>query len=388
MQHDCQEFLALLLDTMHEEINCSNKVKLETSVDCSPSDINNRKDLTISEVTQDSESNADCEINMEVCDVTEIDKTNSDSSNMDLMVSKPSTSSLVQVSDVPNSPCDVNNSTGIGNIIGTVKKEASETNATIYERNTEKMADLLINNKKLDKILNKNELEVVCNTEDQSKIDLKLKCNEKRRIVNVNENIVEKNELAYKLNSVNKIPSIEDFVKVTKTWNTNVLVPEETNNLIKFDSEKFPKHENNRLQETVDNLGQIVDLGPKHGGVKRMKITNIMHEKHKMFEKSSENITSYMALHKRQKVENMDANLESPLPEQEDAVEMEQVPGDEYSEGSSQSSELFTLNSDCQEILVAEEIRRAYRDWDQYKSLNQSVVVDTFHGQFRSSVSI
>ncbi|KAG8188600.1 hypothetical protein JTE90_005955 [Oedothorax gibbosus] len=374
-QHDCQEFLALLLDTMHEELNGSNKVKFKCNEDSSPSDINNRKDLTICEITQDSDTNGVSETNMEISDTSEPDKINSDSSNMDMMVSKPSTSSSVPTSDDINSQCGVNNSTDIVNIIGAIKKVGSESNATLYERNTEKMADLLINNKKLDKILNKNELEVVCNNGDQSKTDLKQKCSEKRMMVNVNENIVEKNELAYKLNSINKIPSIEDFVKVTKTWNTNVLVSEETNNLIKFDSEKFPKHENNRLQETVDNLGQIVDLGPKHGGVKRVKITNILHEKHK-----TENIT------KRLKVENMDANLESPTPEQEEAIEMEPVPGDESSVGSSQSSELYTLNSDCQEILVAEEIRRAYKDWDQYKSLNHSVVVDTFHGQFRSSV--
>ncbi|GFW16891.1 ubiquitin carboxyl-terminal hydrolase 15 [Trichonephila clavipes] len=383
VEHDCQEFLALLLDTMHEELNSSNKGKIKARVEHSFASINNCKDFTSPEASHESEAITDCEKSMDICDVKElISKNIQMGESSTSKTSEPSTSKIQ--TDSTSSMFDVHNSNSVVDVPGTVKmKQVPESNAVIYERNTEKMADLLINNKKLDKILNKNELDVHCVSESQSNCDVKMKTVEK---IEVNENIVEKNELAYKLNSVQKIPSIEDFVKTTKTLNTNVSIVEETNNLFKFDSEKFPKHESNRLQETVDNLGQIVDLGPKQGGVKRVKITNIMHEKHKILEKPSEQLASCTTLHKRLKIENADANLVSSLPEQEDTVDMEPVPGDESSEGSSQSSELYTINSDCQELLVAEEIRRAFSDWDHYKALNQSVIVDTFHGQFRSSV--
>ncbi|GFQ84296.1 ubiquitin carboxyl-terminal hydrolase 15 [Trichonephila clavata] len=382
-QHDCQEFLALLLDTMHEELNSSNKGKIKARVEHSFASINNCKDFTSPEASRESEAITDCEKSMDVCDVKEfICKNIQMGESSTSKTSEPSTSKIQ--ADSTSSIFDVKNSNSVVDVPGTVKmKPVPDSNAVIYERNTEKMADLLINNKKLDKILNKNELDVHCNSESQSNCDVKMKTVEK---IEVNENIVEKNELAYKLNSVQKIPSLDDFVKTTKTLNTNVSVVEETNNLFKFDSEKFPKHESNRLQETVDNLGQIVDLGPKQGGVKRVKITNIIHEKHKILEKPSEQLASCTTLHKRLKIENADANLVSSLPEQEDTVDMEPVPGDESSEGSSQSSELYTINSDCQELLVADEIRRAYSDWDHYKALNQSIIVDTFHGQFRSSV--
>ncbi|KAF8783164.1 uncharacterized protein LOC129963728 [Argiope bruennichi] len=379
-QHDCQEFLAMLLDTMHEELNSSNKGKSKARVEHCFSSINNCKESVSSEASRESEVVTDGEKSMDVFDVKEASTQNIEvGESSSCKSSEPSTSH----SHVTNSMFGANNSKNVSIPCTVKKKSQMESNAAIYERNTEKMADLLINNKKIDKILNKNELDVHCNTESQNQNDIKIKVADKSE---VNENIIEKNELAYKLNSVQKIPTIEDFVKATKTLNTNVLVSEETNNLYKFDSEKFPKHESNRLQETVDNLGQMVDLGPKQGGVKRVKITNIMHEKHKILEKSTEQLASCTTLHKRLKIENMDANLVSPLPEQDDTVEMEPVAGDESSEGSSQSSELYTLNSDCQELLVADEIRRAYSDWDRYKSLNQSVIVDTFHGQFRSSV--
>ncbi|XP_054719745.1 uncharacterized protein LOC129229457 [Uloborus diversus] len=373
-QHDCQEFLALLLDTMHEELNTANKA---SKPDQLTSIFNNCKDT----VCETIKSKYDCEQKENHCDIT--DKVETETNQLAPMTSEES--------DL-NSLCDGNmqSDTAAANNIKTnsnhsQKKDFAE--AAIYERNTEKMADLLINNNKLDKILNKNELDVSLNLENENLCNHKLKAEKKNHILLLNDKDKkpEKNELADKLNAARKIPSIEDFVKDTKTLNTNVLVSDETNNLFKFDSEKFPKHESNRLQETVDNLGQIVDLGIKQGGIKRVKITNIIHEKHKILE-NGEQASSCSALHKRLKIENMDTSLDSPLNEQEDTSDMDQMPCDECSEGSSQSSELYALNSECRVILFAEEIRRAYNHWDQYKLLNQSIIVDTFHGQFRSSV--
>ncbi|GIY97535.1 ubiquitin carboxyl-terminal hydrolase 15 [Caerostris extrusa] len=318
-QHDCQEFLALLLDTMHEELNCSNKGKSKGRIDNPFTSINNCKDFTSSEASCESEMVTDGEKSMDICDVKELtNKIGTMREISSLKTSKPSTSRVL--TDVTNSLFDVNNSRNDLSVSCPVRKKSQvDCNSAISERNTEKMADLLINNKKLDKILNKNELDVHCITEIPNICDVKMKTVEKNE---VNENIIEKNIFVFKLNSVQKIPSIEDFVKATKTLNTNVSVSEETNNLYKFDSEKFPKHETNRLQETVDNLGQIVDLGPKQGGIKRVKITNIMHEKHKILEKPTEQVASCV---KRLKIENFEPV--SPVHEQDDAVEMEPVPG-------------------------------------------------------------
>lgn len=109
---------------------------------------------------------------------------------------------------------------------------------------------------------------------------------------------LEKNELAVCLiNSgigPRKIPTMEDFAKETKTLNTNVLVSEEINNALKFDSEKFPKKDSlSRPRETLDNLAteglENADDGACYlecnaafklgsSSLKRVKDTNILQE--------------------------------------------------------------------------------------------------------------
>lgn len=359
---------------MHEELNVANRRN--------KGDSSNPTNEVDEDVAQSKYFEGDYEKKMEVCNKEDKTEKVFESSSPETSEQSLSDSGSV-ISDIASIEPAANNVKELNSVFEPLtKKNTSGSSSGLFERNTEKMADLLINNNKLNKILNKNELDVTHNSSQNTY--LKPKTAEENRMLSVNK--LEKNELACQFNIARKIPSIEDFVKDTKTLNTNVLISDETNNLFKFDSEKFPKHDSNRLQETVDNLGQIVDFGVKQGGVKRVKITNIVHEKHKIIENNSE--TSCSGLHKRLKIESMETNLDSPTSEQDDAVEMEPVPCDEFSEGSSQSSELFALSTECRGLIFADEVRRAYSHWDQYKSLNQSVIVDTFHGQFRSSVSI
>lgn len=356
---------------MHEELNIVTKRdKISKPV----------REIDEGSKLNKSEEDGDFDKKMDICEKEDklekaFDSSSPETSEQSLSDSGSTTSEVTNAEPAANNVKDLNK---VHEILKT--KNLFDSSSGLYEKNTEKMADLLINNKKLDKILNKNELDLLHNC-NEDKFH-KAKSIEENHMLSINK--LEKNELACQFNATHKIPSIEDFVKDTKTLNTNVLIPDETNNLFKFDSEKFPKHEANRLQDTVDNLGQIVDLGAKKGGVKRVKITNLVHEKHKILENSCET-SSCSGLHKRLKIENMDTNLDSPANEQD--VEMEPLPCDEYSEGSSQSSELYTLNTECHGLIFADEVRRAYNHWEQYKSLNQSVIVDTFHGQFRSSVS-
>lgn len=65
---------------------------------------------------------------------------------------------------------------------------------------------------------------------------------------------LEKNEVA----SLNNVPPClhiyEDIMKDAKTSNVNVLVTEQgANNEIVYDSEKFPKHENTRRRDALEN---------------------------------------------------------------------------------------------------------------------------------------
>lgn len=361
---------------MHEELNVANK---RDKVEDSPNEVCDEDPVQ----SKCFKEEVDCDKKMEVCEKEDKAEKTFESSSPETSEQSLSDSGSI-TSDVTSAEPPANNVKELNSAFDNLsKKNVSESSPGLFERNTEKMADLLINNNKLDKILNKNELDVTHNS--NKAIYSKSKSVAENHVLSVNK--LEKNEIACQYNTARKIPSIEDFVKDTKTLNTNVLVSDETNNLFKFDSEKFPKHEPNRLQETVDNLGQVVDFGVKQGGVKRaMKVTNLAHEKHKILENSSE--TSCSGLHKRLKIENMDTNLDSPASEQEDGVEMETIPCDEYSEGSNQSSELYALNNECHGLIFADEVRRAFNHWDQYKLLNQSVIIDTFHGQFRSSVSI
>ncbi|GBO28015.1 Ubiquitin carboxyl-terminal hydrolase 15, partial [Araneus ventricosus] len=127
-QHDCQEFLAMLLDTMHEELNCSNKGKSKAQVERCFSSINNCKESVSSEASRESEVATDGEKSMDVCDVKEATSKNIEmGESSSSKCSEPSTSQTCVTNSIPDA-----NNTKNASVPCTVKKKSlMESNATI-----------------------------------------------------------------------------------------------------------------------------------------------------------------------------------------------------------------------------------------------------------------
>lgn len=404
-QHDCQEFLALLLDTMHEQINVvfQNGVKLDCSGLCetalpaiNKSCVHNlpsfsRTDNTVcSQLSLSVESAKDSEAEICTKDNSVLSHNLSDHrTNVETCAKKCDRNCVDELNEQFRTIVKNPNP----ELPGTSAKVFSEItdDPSIYEKNTEKMADLLINNRQFERHLNKNELEENLVTSDVL-LKQKLYNVQKRQCFPITssscDSKLEKNELASKLNVGRKIPNIDDFVKDTKILNTNVLISEEPNNLFKFDSEKFPKHENNRLRETVDNLGEILEFDTKQSSLKRVKVTNIIQEQKDLTECNPDDSKSKMCISKRIKIEDMESPQTisySPTLEQDSIMDTEQT-NEADSEESSQSGETNPVSSEQRWILLPDEELKANTVWENYKVANKSVVVDTFHGQFRSTV--
>lgn len=202
---------------------------------------------------------------------------------------------------------------------------------------------------------------------------------------------LEKN-VANQLNNISQgFRGLQDILKDAKTSNVNVLVTEpEANNEIRFDSEKYPKYEGVRRRDALENpnLTEFHNFDSKIVSVKRIKETNIRQES----AESAENIASeqQVALDpdkcfnniKRMKLEDQEKNfrmeqerklrdLDTNVGEASDLMMMEDV------EAASTSSYPVDLNDEIE----------ADKHWDRHVSLNQSVVAESFQGQFKSTVS-
>lgn len=238
----------------------------------------------------------------------------------------------------------------------------------------------------------------------------------------------EKNELAMHVNCTSNgthLNGLQDILKDAKTSNVNVLVEEqEANNTIRFDSDKFPRHDTAKVREIANpNLLETYDFDSKTVSVKRIKDTNLTQD-----QRDSENAESGGLDLKRIKLteqnncrkEQMsslldDADLideaalvslkqtnsdilsscskevdqnsaecsppESSLPSQlaeDDCIAMESFP---------ESSQTPSLHPNRNTMYLQED-DRADQHWEKHLASNKSCIADTFLGQFKSTVRI
>ena len=172
--------------------------------------------------------------------------------------------------------------------------------------------------------------------------------------------------------------TVADLEKSTKISNTNVLCEQKkSNNEINFNSNKFPKsRDRNQASELVDNfrnpfacLEHDADIGEDCLGEeklavrKRLKVANVINDGNVETETDdvevnmSDNIGE-CTKQKRLKVESIDSGVDK---------------------SSMASSARETVDTLCDD--------EGAHEWHSYLSQNKSVIVDTFQGQFKSSVT-
>lgn len=185
---------------------------------------------------------------------------------------------------------------------------------------------------------------------------------------------------------------LEDIMKESKTSNVNVLAKDSfSNNELFYDSEKYAKIESKKLKNSVDNLSR--------GSLKRVKEVNLLVDKidnsqhdtsslvnssKQIAEKtiSSAGRNSVMALNKRIRLEekNIQYEIEKSNTEYYDRVS-EGIP-------SSLSPTIDHGKMIVSSSLSSEEQKTAEECWKAFVGDSKSAVVDTFYGQFKSSVSM
>ena len=193
---------------------------------------------------------------------------------------------------------------------------------------------------------------------------------------------VEKNEVAHQLNNVAPcFRGLEDILKDAKTSNVNVLVTEqEANNEIRFDSEKFPKYENARRRDPLEmpNLTEYHNFDGKTVSVKRIKETNLLQEPLECSEELDLESSKCFNNIKRMKLEEREKNFRMECERKLRGLDASNAVENTSSDEAGASSCHTHLNDEIE----------ADKHWEKHLSANQSVIVDTFQGQFKSTVSV
>lgn len=243
--------------------------------------------------------------------------------------------------------------------------------------------------------------------------------------------------------STTSVPSLQDlYSKETKTLNTNVLATEFIIDTVTTDSDKFAKHDNTSERVEVideeDILQNVHEVTSKGNGfeTKRIKDVNIRADKKSKSPKGTCASTSMMSMEKddcfalnsvkRMKFEGTEKNLQmqeickiqkeallrdamhmnkpgssnitifrkdaSPSVESDidsDMVEDIDHEGemDVSDDNDGEEGVVRRQNLDNSGLYTDSEVIAAEEAWQKYHSKNDSVIVDTFQGQFKSTVS-
>ena len=211
-----------------------------------------------------------------------------------------------------------------------------------------------------------------------------------------------------------RLPSIEDFyMKGTKTLNTNVLASEFIDESVTMDSDKFHKPDNmTRTTDPYENLSDFLMSEVKGAGAKPLKETNLLANVRDKFsddfytkkclfsemEKKEEEGTCSINNIKRMKIDEDEKNIRMQAklkvntnknPTKEGDLNLKSPSGSaerghsSRASGSSPSPQGTSQSQSQWETCVLQ----ADSAWAKYKECNQSVIVDTFQGQFKSTVS-
>lgn len=174
---------------------------------------------------------------------------------------------------------------------------------------------------------------------------------------------------------------LEDIMKESKTSNVNVLVKDNNppNNELLFDSEKYAKYEKTRLKNSLDNLCK--------SGMKRVKEVNLLQDLRGCRPTSSRSGEERDDGDER---DRLTINKRMRLDEKNIQYELEKSQGsivERTADSTSSTSGTETHASPQSPSRLSQEQRQADLTWQSFVGEAKSTVVDTFYGQFRSSVS-
>ena len=162
---------------------------------------------------------------------------------------------------------------------------------------------------------------------------------------------------------------IEDFYKEHKTLNVNMNNESQAmNNKINFDSEKYRQTDNTRPATTIENLN-TGDLNEKNINVKRVKCTN-------METGGLGDVNGGETDNKRIRLESREKNMMMETERKE--VENESM--------ESQTEPPNCCSEAARDPARLKEAIEADRYWEKYLAKNNTVVANSFQGQFKNTV--
>ena len=456
MQHDCQEFLALLLDTLHEQLN-------EDSSYTKAIDEGNKDNDTVERRQQSVQS-----------EDSEIPGSANQSGAQSPADRSTSQSPVEQTENLPNNTNIVRHLSSVGDGASTclthnklqyVSEDSnqSETRSEVSYQSSELLppedheqrmkaipeevkqgtstADISFKPiSDADPVL--GDIENVATGESPPGTTSE---ESKEVCVNTSE---KETEDADGGNSAagDKRLSLEDFyMKDTKTLNLNVLAEEYMHEEVATDSEKFHKHDNvDRPSDPFETLSDFIMNEVKSPTSKPLKDSNLLANFKEKFSAESEAfpkkclfsdiknlrgeeetewneatnstvVTGFCSINniKRMKIDEDEKNVrmqarlkvntnKNPTKEDDSSNIRLLSPGDQAGHrgegdntvrlGTSTSSlsqrTADMTTSPLEEQIRAQNLAEAERAWKKYLKNNRSIIVDTFQGQFKSTVSL
>ncbi|KAL1122129.1 hypothetical protein AAG570_003535 [Ranatra chinensis] len=203
------------------------------------------------------------------------------------------------------------------------------------------------------------------------------------------------NSLCILNNAVGHLSGLEDILKDAKTSNVNVLsLDQEANNEIRFDSEKYPRIDNIRCKDNFNfnyfhddnstNVKRCKKMMTHYNSVSDIK-DGLDLKRVKLYCSDEEDCWKGEK-NKRMEMERKNKMLDCKLLEKNYRQQKEDKSlSDNYkmvegrSSVSAVSGESSTLNNQSDET-------EAEKHWQSHLAANRSIIVDTFQGQFKSTV--
>ncbi|XP_011305765.1 ubiquitin carboxyl-terminal hydrolase 9 isoform X2 [Fopius arisanus] len=329
-QHDCQEFLALLLDSLHEQMNTAKSNK---SCQMSPSTAITANSLSMSKNCDNLASTFDAIV------------TASSKSNDDLM----DTYSQSPSSDCQNSPniTMAGSPRDLDSPMDDLDSVANSPSGSLLHDDEETLDSEELLDSKLSFIYNKTHNEEHSMYEFVGLMELSKKSNHYTKFI--------------------------DIVKDAKTSNANFLVtPQECNNEIHYDSQKFPKDNLRRMALDNSNLTENHDFDNKNLSIKRIKEVNVQ----------KTNINDCLSAESDTECESASEKCNVKRMRLEDHQKNRKRDG----LGTSGILFLRTMQNCDNGAVAAQDEAEANEHWAKHLKWNKSVIVDTFQGQFKSTV--
>ncbi|XP_033335346.2 uncharacterized protein LOC117225727 [Megalopta genalis] len=334
-QHDCQEFLALLLDSLHEQMNTAKGTKncqtpSSTTTANSINSLENSNGKAISPVTATSNSNCNSDL-LEMYDCLPSPEC-PNSPNVTMAGSPRDLDSPIgELDSTANSPR------------GSPLNDGDDEETLDSDETVEAKSNTFIHNKVDEK-------------EDETVSTFRL------------DTLIELSK------NVPKYHGLYDIHKEAKTSNANFLVTQqECNNEIRYDSQKYPKESVRRMPLDNSNLMENHVFDNKSVSFKRIKEVNVQKVNSGVDYASSGSDIEY------------DNGLEK--------CNVKRMRLDDQEKNHKRDG-LGSISSQCTRVsqsygngaIAAQDEIEADKHWANHLGSNRSIIVDTFQGQFKSKV--